>query len=212
MAKCYAPYYKHLLPKKRISPLTPRQLKMISEIKDPTRKAKTLGVLAKYLDDTSLAALNIADQISPQRLKQLTRLGQPMSEQERQAQGQIQEIMQSLDPSAKQDFDWVSDQIAKQYRKGDVLTEGEREVLYAVFAKQQQELPVVMAQLEEAVALNDDELISLFGGKYLQFVQAAAAVAGDKNAVSMVQRSYKRLNKQIRDNTAITRLFDDEAC
>jgi len=212
MAKCYAPYYKHLLPKKRISPLTPRQLKMISEIKDPTRKAKALGVLSKYLDDTSLVALNIADQISPQRLKQLTRLGQPMSEQERQAQGQIQEIMQSIDPAMKEDFDFVSEQIAKQYRKGDVLTEGEREILYGVFAKQQQELPVVMAQLEEALALNDDELITLFGGKYLQFVQAAAAVAGDKNAVSMVQRSYKRLNKQLKDNSAITRLFDDEAC
>lgn len=211
MAKCFAPYYKHLLPKKEVTPLTPRQLRMINKV-DPTRKAKLIGALSKYIDDGSMAALNIADQISPQRLKQLTRLGQAATEQEAQALRQIEEIRDKIDPARKQDFDFVADEIVKRYRKGDVFSEGERELVYSVFARQQQELPVLMEQLEEALALNDDDLISMFGAKYLQFVNTAAAIAGDKNAVSMIQRSYKRLNKQLMSRGTIERLFDNEAC
>jgi len=212
MAKCYTPYYRNLLPKSKITPLTERQLKMISGM-DAARKGKVVSALTKYLDEDNVKALETFAGTAPQRWAALNKFGATVSEQEQFAVDQLNKMREGMTPEMAADASAIADQIFKTFKRGDVLNQGEREFLTWFANKSIQERPVVMEQLRSALELGDKELISLYANKFMEYATTMSVVAADKRAASITLNSYKRLNKILKSgNGKIDRLFDNGAC
>jgi hypothetical protein len=106
----------------------------------------------------------------------------------------------------------VADDIAKQYRKGDVLTDAERQIVYPIFAKQMQDLPILMQQLDEALLAGDDNMVAFLGSQLTKTMSSAAAIAGDKNAVSVALKSFENLNQMFKNGGKISSFIANGPC
>ena len=212
MAKCYTPYYRNLLPKSKITPLTERQLRMVADL-DPARKGKVVSALTKYLDQDNIDALQTFAGTAPQRWQALNKFGATMNEQEQFAMDQLQKMREGMTPEMAADASAIADQIFRTFKRGDVLSQGEREFLTWFANKSIQERPVVMEQLRSALEIGDKSLISLYANKFMEYATTMSVVAADKRAASITLNSYKRLNKMLQSgNGKIDRLFDNGAC
>jgi hypothetical protein len=196
---------------KNIRPFTPNQLARISAM-DPNRKFKLLGVLSQNLNDESAKALAQLAQVGATRLKNATRIGVPLEEKEAAALADAQKIAAEVGATDMEGYARVADKIAAQYRKGDIMSEGERAILYPIFAKQMQDLPVLTRQLEEALANNDDNMVAFLGAQLTKTMASAAAVAGDKNAVSVAFKSFENLNKAFKNGGTINSFLANGPC
>lgn len=212
MAKCFTPYYRNLLPKSKITPLTERQLRMVAGL-DPARKGKVVSALTKYLDQDSLDALTTFAGTAPQRWQALNKFGATMNEQEQFALDQLNKIREGMTPEMASDASEIAEQIFKTFKRGDVLSQGEREFLTWFANKAITERPIVMEQLRSALELGDKDLITLYANKFMEYAATMSVIAADKRAASITLNSYKRLNKVLKSgNGKIDRLFDNGAC
>lgn len=212
MAKCYTPYYRNLLPKSKITPLTERQLRMVAGL-DAARKGKVVSALTKYLDQDNIDALQTFAGTAPQRWAALNKFGATMSEQEQFAMDQFNKMRQGMTPEMADDASAIAEEIFKTFKRGDTLNQGEREFLTWFGNKAIQERPVVMEQLRSALELGDKDLITLYANKFMEYAATMSVIAADKRAASITLNSYKRLNKVLKSgNGKIDRLFDNGAC
>ena len=212
MAKCFNPYYRKLLPRSKVTPLTERQLKMIAGM-DAARKGKVITALTKYLDEDNVQALETFAGAAPQRWATMMKFGTTMNEQEKFALDQLSKMREGMTPEMADDASAIADTIFRTFKRGDVLSQGEREFLTWFAHKSIQERPVIMEQLRSALELGDKDLISLYASKYMEYATTMSVVAADKRAASITLNSYKRLNKILKSgNGKIDRLFDNGAC
>jgi hypothetical protein len=208
---CNYQYYKYFMPDRKVTQLTDRQISMIGQM-DPARKFKYLGALSKSLDDDSMAVFRQLEQIAPQRFKQMTRIGVPLNDKEKEAVEAAQRMAQELAPGARDQYDRVADKIAQQYRKKDILSDAERQILYPVFAKQMQELPTLVMQLDSALAAGDEQLAAYLTAQLTKTITAATAIAGDKNAVSVAMKSFENLNKVLNKGGQLPSILANGVC
>lgn len=190
---CNTLLFKKFSPK-TVRPFTANQLARISSM-DPNRKFKLLGVLAQNLDDDASKALKQLAQVGARRLRNATNIGVSLAEKEAAAVAEAKRIAEEVGGADMEAYSNVADKIAEQYRKGTILSPGERQLLYPVFAKQMQDLPILVQQLDEALAAGDDNMTAFLGAQLTKTMSSAAAVAGDKNAVSVAFKSFENLNK-----------------
>lgn len=208
---CNYQYYKYFMPDRKVTQLTDNQISMIGKM-DPDRKFKYLGALSKSLDDESMTIFKQLEQIAPQRFKQMTRIGVPLADKERSAVEAAQKLAAEIDPEARDMYGRVAEKIAKQYRKGDVMSEAERQILYPTFAKQMQELPTLVMQLEQALAANDEQLAAFLTAQLTKTITSATAIAGDKNAVSVAMKSFENLNKVLNKGGQLPSILANGVC
>lgn len=208
---CNYQYYKYFLPDRKVTPLTARQLELIGQM-DPNRKFKYLGALSKNLDDESLNIFKQLEQVAPKRFKQMTNIGVPLNVKERAAVESAQALTARIDPQTKDMYGRVADKIATDYRKGDVMSAAERQILYPAFAKQMQELPLLVNQLETALAKNDEQLTAYLAAQLTKTITSATAIAGDKNAVSVALKSFENLNRVINKGGNLSSILANGVC
>ena len=207
---CNVGLFKKFAPKS-VRPFTANQLARISTM-DPNKKFKLLGVLSQNLDDESSKALKMLAQVGKRRLESVTRIGVPVAEKEAAAVAEAQRIMQEVGAEDFDAYSRVANQIASQYRKGDMLTDGERQILYPIFAKQMQDLPILMQQLDEALLAGDDNMVAFLGAQLTKTMSSAAAIAGDKNAVSVAFKSFENLNQMFRNGGKVSSFIANGPC
>ena len=219
MAACKLPEHKYFVPNKGLAPLTYKQTKNISEFiaQNPERGTKFVGALAKSLDDQSLSLLKAAEAYAPSRMGSKTRLGTPVTAIDKQNAAEAQKIIQANSNIGEESLDTtfkVADRIAKNYRKGNVLQGGERDIVYNVFAQQIDRLPTVVDQLDAALDANSGPMVALAAADLTKFISAATTISGDKNAVSIAFKSFERLNKILTSGKGgeINKLFIDGTC
>lgn len=208
--KCDIPLFKRLAPK-RFVPFTPNQLARLSKM-DPNRQFKLLGVLSQNLDDESSQALKMLVGIGKERLKNATRVGVTLTEKEAQAAASADQIAAEVGADKMESYSRVADKVAASYRKGAVMTEGERAIVYPVFAKQMDELPMLIEQLDAALMNGNDNMVAYLGSELAKTMASAAAIAGDKNAVSTALKSFENLNKVLRDGGKLSSFLANGPC
>lgn len=208
---CNLEYYKYFLPDRKVTPLTERQLSMIGKM-DPERKFKYLGALSRNLDDDSLSIFRQLEQIAPRRFSQMTNLGVSLSQKEQDAIVAAERLAQEIAPDSARMYESAADEIAKQYRKGETLTGAERAILYPTFAKQMQELPLLVNQLDHALNSNDTQLTAYLAAQLTKTVTSATAIAGDKNAVSVALKSFENLNKVLKNGGNLSSILANGVC
>ena len=219
MAVCKTKEHQYFIPNKRVAPLTDRQIKAIAAMgkANPQREAKFVGALAKSLDDETLRVLKAAEKEAPTRMASRTRIGTPVAEIDAQIQADVAKLKQDLSrysAETLQSNEEIADRIARKYRREEILPGAERDLLYNAYSKQLNELPLIMRQLDEAIAADSGPQIAMFAAQLTKFITASTAIAGDKNAVSIAFKSYERLNKLIQSGKAeqVNQLFIDGTC
>jgi hypothetical protein len=219
MAACKLPDHKYFIPNKGVAPLTYKQTKNIGEFikKNPERGAKFVGALAKSLDDKALTLLKAGETYAPSRMQSKTRIGTPLSKIDEENAKAAEELIQANSNLGEDTLDntfKVADRIARNYRKGDILQGGERQIVYNVYAQQLDRLPLVMNQLDAAIESNSGELMALAAADLTKFISASTAISGDKNAVQIAFKSFERLNKILTSGKGgqINQLFIDGTC
>jgi len=208
---CNREYYKYFLPTRKVTPLTERQLSLIGKM-DPDRKFKYLGALSNSLDDESLSIFRQLEQIAPKRFSQMTNLGVSLAQKEQDAIVAAERLAQEINPESANMYGDVADKIAKEYRKNQVLSGAERAILYPTFAKQMEELPLLVRQLDQALTENDEQLTAFLAAKLTKTITAATAIAGDKNAVSVALKSFENLNKVLKNGGSVPSILSNGVC
>lgn len=207
---CNIGLFKKFAPKS-VRPFTANQLARISQM-DPNKKFKLLGVLSQNLDDESSKALKMLAQVGKQRLQSVTRIGVSIADKEAAAVAEAKRLLSEVGAEDYEAYSRVADDIAKQYRKGDVLTDAERQIVYPIFAKQMQDLPILMQQLDEALLAGDDNMVAFLGSQLTKTMSSAAAIAGDKNAVSVALKSFENLNQMFKNGGKISSFIANGPC
>jgi|Wag4MinimDraft_6_1082665.scaffolds.fasta_scaffold00071_22 hypothetical protein len=207
---CNIGLFKKFAPKS-VRPFTANQLARISQM-DPNKKFKLLGVLSQNLDDESSKALKMLAQVGKQRLQSVTRIGVSLEDKEAAAVAEAKRLLSEVGAEDYEAYSRVADDIAKQYRKGDVLTDAERQIVYPIFAKQMQDLPILMQQLDEALLAGDDNMVAFLGSQLTKTMSSAAAIAGDKNAVSVALKSFENLNQMFKNGGKISSFIANGPC
>lgn len=207
---CNIGLFKKFAPKS-VRPFTANQLARISQM-DPNKKFKLLGVLSQNLDDESSKALKMLAQVGKQRLQSVTRIGVSLEDKEAAAVAEAKRLLSEVGADDYEAYSRVADDIAKQYRKGDVLTDAERQIVYPIFAKQMQDLPILMQQLDEALLAGDDNMVAFLGSQLTKTMSSAAAIAGDKNAVSVALKSFENLNQMFKNGGKISSFIANGPC
>jgi len=208
--KCDIPLFKRFAPK-RFVPFNANQLARLSKM-NSTRQFKLLGVLSDNLNDESAQALRMLARLGTDRLKNVTRIGVPLAEKEAAAIANAEQIAAELGDTTIEGYSRVADQISQSYRKGAVMSEGERAIVYPIFAKQMDELPMLIQQLDEALANGNDNMVAYLGAELTKTMSTAAAIAGDKNAVSVAFRSFENLNKVLKDGGKLSSFLANGPC
>lgn len=209
-AKCKLPFYKNFLPEKRVAPLTERQINLLSKM-SPERQFKYLGATAKYLNDDVVQIINRYGQVSD-RLSSKTRLGQPMSDTEKELSQAADRLRTQVGADSLQGAEQFAESLAASYKKGDVLEAGQRELLYPVVARQLDNLQPIFAALDSATAKGDKQTAAYLAMELQKTVMGLGAVIGDKNAVSVAMSSFKRLNKLFETGGKMDRIFMNGDC
>jgi hypothetical protein len=209
-AKCKLPFYKNFLPEKRVAPLTERQIDLLSKM-SPERQFKYLGATSKYLNDDVIQIVNKYGQVSD-RLSSKTRLGQSMSETEKELSQAADRLRNQVGADSLQGAAQFAESLAASYKKGDILEAGQRELLYPVVAKQLDNLQPIFAALDSATAKGDKQTSAYLAMELQKTVMGLGAVIGDKNAVSVAMSSFKRLNKLFETGGKMDRIFMNGDC
>jgi len=219
MAVCKTKEHQYFTPGKKVAPLTSRQIKAIAAMgkANPQREAKFVGALADSLDDEALRVLKAAEKEAPARMASRTRIGTPVEEIDAQIQADVRKLKEDLArnyPETIKTNEDIADAVSKTYRRGNILTGAERDLLYNSYSKQLNELPLIMSQLDEAIAADSGPQIAMFAAQLTKFITASTAISGDKNAVSIAFKSYERLNNLIKSGKAeqVNQLFIDGTC
>lgn len=221
MATCKRQEHKYFIPDTKVAPLTYRQIKAISAIgkENPSRELKLVGRLSTILNDndTAMNVLKASETVAAKRMSAKTRIGTPVEAIDRQTELDVKTLMEvnkAQNPESLQSKMEVADKIARAYRKGEVMSGPQRDLVYNAFAKQLDDLPTVIEQLEASLESGSGALQALHASQLTKFLSSAAAVAGDKNAVSVAFKSFERLNTLLKNGKGGTldRLFIDGAC
>jgi hypothetical protein len=156
--------------------------------------------------------LNKVIKVSPEIFAGRTRIGGTVGEQAAEAKQYANKILDEINPNDLESGVKAAQRIAASYQKGDILNEGQREILYASFAEESSKLPGLLDQIDFALSKNDEHTVGLLTNKLMRFFLMSSTIAGDKNAVSVVMNSMKRLNREITSAAQITRILDNGAC
>lgn len=208
---CLSKQYSRFMPEKFDGIFDGSDLRRISEM--PVQRANNMiGALAKVADKETIEILEKVIKSSPEIFPARTRIGGTVGEQAKDAKQYADEILKDIDPNDLDAGMKAAQRIAATYQKGDVLSEGEREILYAAFSQESAKLPGLIDQIDYALTNNDEHTLSLLTNKLMRFFLMSSTIAGDKNAVSVVMNSMKRLNREISDAAQISRILDNGAC
>jgi hypothetical protein len=207
--RCYLDKFSRFLPE-NISPnLTADQIKAISGL-DSKTAAKLLGRMSEIPDKRITDMM--AKMLSPEQISKVSRIGQPLTENERAAQESAKKIIEELTPDQLENGQRAAQIIATQYSKGDLLSEGQREIVATHFAGRVDETIGILEQLDYAMDKGDDAVVAYLWNKLTPTITLGTALMGDKNALSRALRDQRRINKIIAEGGDILRLFENGAC
>jgi hypothetical protein len=207
--RCYLDKFAKFLPKDISPNLTADQIKSLSAL-DSKDAAKLLGRMSE-IPDKRITDL-MSKMLSPEQVSKVSRIGQPITENEKAAQAEAKRIAEELSPDQLENGQRAAQIIASQYSKGDLLSEGQRELVATHFAGRVDETIGVLEQLDYAMDKGDDATVSYLWNKLTPTISLGSALMGDKNALSRALSDQKRINKIIAEAGDITRLFENGAC
>ncbi len=207
--RCYLDKFAKFLPKDISPNLTADQIKNLSAL-DSKDAAKLLGRMSE-IPDKRMTDL-MSKMLSPEQVGKVSRIGQPITENEKAAQAEAKRIAEELSPDQLENGQRAAQIIASQYSKGDLLSEGQRELVATHFAGRVDETIGVLEQLDYAMDKGDDATVSYLWNKLTPTISLGSALMGDKNALSRALSDQKRINKIIAEAGDITRLFENGAC
>ena len=207
--RCYLDKFAKFLPKDISPNLTADQIKNLSAL-DSKDAAKLLGRMSE-IPDKRMTDL-MSKMLSPEQVGKVSRIGQPITENEKAAQAEAKRIAEELSPDQLENGQRAAQIIASQYSKGDLLSEGQRELVATHFAGRVDETISVLEQLDYAMDKGDDATVSYLWNKLTPTITLGSALMGDKNALSRALSDQKRINKIIAEAGDITRLFENGAC
>lgn len=207
--RCYLDKFAKFLPKDISPNLTADQIKNLSSL-DSKDAAKLLGRMSE-IPDKRMTDL-MSKMLSPEQVGKVSRIGQPITENEKAAQAEAKRIAEELSPDQLENGQRAAQIIASQYSKGDLLSEGQRELVATHFAGRVDETIGVLEQLDYAMDKGDDATVSYLWNKLTPTITLGSALMGDKNALSRALSDQKRINKIIAEAGDITRLFENGAC
>lgn len=207
--RCYLDKFAKFLPKDISPNLTADQIKNLSAL-DSKDAAKLLGRMSE-IPDKRMTDL-MSKMLSPEQVGKVSRIGQPITENEKAAQAEAKRIAEELSPDQLENGQRAAQIIASQYSKGDLLSEGQRELVATHFAGRVDETIGVLEQLDYAMDKGDDATVSYLWNKLTPTITLGSALMGDKNALSRALSDQKRINKIIAEAGDITRLFENGAC
>jgi hypothetical protein len=207
--RCYLDKFAKFLPKDISPNLTADQIKNLSAL-DSKDAAKLLGRMSE-IPDKRMTDL-MSKMLSPKQVGKVSRIGQPITENEKAAQAEAKRIAEELSPDQLENGQRAAQIIASQYSKGDLLSEGQRELVATHFAGRVDETIGVLEQLDYAMDKGDDATVSYLWNKLTPTITLGSALMGDKNALSRALSDQKRINKIIAEAGDITRLFENGAC
>ena len=207
--RCYLDKFSKFLPKDISPNLTADQIKSLSAL-DSKDAAKLLGRMSE-IPDKRMTDL-MSKMLSPEQVGKVSRIGQPITENEKAAQAEAKRIAEELSPDQLENGQRAAQIIASQYSKGDLLSEGQRELVATHFAGRVDETIGVLEQLDYAMDKGDDATVSYLWNKLTPTISLGSALMGDKNALSRALSDQKRINKIIAEAGDITRLFENGAC
>jgi len=208
---CFSKMYSRFVPEKFDGLFDGADLRRIAEM-PPQRANRMIGALANVADRDTVQMLNKVIKVSPEIFAGRTRIGGTVGEQAAEAKQYANKILDEINPNDLESGVKAAQRIAASYQKGDILNEGEREILYAAFAEESSKLPGLLDQIDFALSKNDEHTVGLLTNKLMRFFLMSSTIAGDKNAVSVVMNSMKRLNREITSAAQITRILDNGAC
>lgn len=207
--RCYLDKFSRFLPE-NISPnLTAEQIRSISKL-DSKTAGKLLGRMSE-IPDKRITDL-MTKMLSPEQISKVSRIGQPISENERAAQESARKIIEELTPDQLEDGQRAAQIIATQYSKGQIMSEGQREIVATHFAGRFNETIGILEQLDYAYDKGNDEVLEYLWNKLTPTITLGTALMGDKNALSRALRDQRRINKIIAEGGDILRLFENGAC
>ena len=207
--RCYLDRFYKFLPEDISPNLTAEQIRNISAL-DPKDAAKLLGRMSE-IPDKRITDL-MTKMLSPEQVGKISRIGQPLTENEKAAKEAADKIANELSPDQLENGKRAAQIIAKQYSKGDLLSEGQRELVATQFAGRVDETISILEQLDYALDKGDDATVGYLWNKLTPTISLGSALMGDKNALSRALRDQKRINKIIAEGSDITRLFENGAC
>lgn len=207
--RCYLDKFARFLPESISPNLTADQIKSLSTL-DSKDAAKLLGRMSE-IPDKRVADL-MSKMLSPEQVGKVSRIGQPITENEKAAQTEAKRIAEELSPDQLENGQRAAQIIASQYSKGDLLSEGQRELVATHFAGRVDETIGVLEELDYALDNGNDATVSYLWNKLTPTITLGSALMGDKNALSRALRDQKRINKIIAEAGDITRLFENGAC
>ena len=150
--------------------------------------------------------------LSPEQVGKVSRIGQPITENEKAAQAEAKRIAEELSPDQLENGQRAAQIIAAKYSKGDLLSEGQRELVATHFAGRMDETIGIIEQLDYALDNGNDAVVGYLWNKLTPTISLGSALMGDKNALSRALRDQKRINKIIAEGGDIVRLFENGAC
>jgi hypothetical protein len=207
--RCYLDKFARFLPESISPNLTADQIKSLSTL-DSKDAAKLLGRMSE-IPDKRMTDL-MSKMLSPEQVGKVSRIGQPITENEKAAQTEAKRIAEELSPDQLENGQRAAQIIASQYSKGDLLSEGQRELVATHFAGRVDETIGVLEELDYALDNGNDATVSYLWNKLTPTITLGSALMGDKNALSRALRDQKRINKIIAEAGDITRLFENGAC
>lgn len=207
--RCYLDRFYKFLPEDISPNLTAEQIRGIASL-DTKDAAKLLGRMSE-IPDKRMTDL-MTKMLSPKQASKVSRIGEPLSENEKAAQAAADKIKEELSPDQLENGKRAAQIIATQYSKGDLLSEGQRELVATQFAGRVDETISVLEQLDYAMDVGDDATVAYLWNKLTPTISLGSALMGDKNALSRALRDQRRINKIIAEGGDIVRLFENGAC
>lgn len=207
--RCYLDKFARFLPESISPNLTADQIKSLSTL-DSKDAAKLLGRMSE-IPDKRMTDL-MSKMLSPEQVGKVSRIGQPITENEKAAQAEAKRIAEELSPDQLENGRRAAQIIAAKYSKGDLLSEGQRELVATHFAGRMDETIGIIEQLDNALDNGNDATVAYLWNKLTPTITLGSALMGDKNALSRALRDQKRINKIIAEGGDIMRLFENGAC
>lgn len=209
--KCKLPYYKDFFPAATTAPLTGRQLDILSKA-TPARRFKYWGAVVNSLDDPTMDILEKYSRVKGDSIKSKTRKGQTLNEIEQDLANKVSKVMQQNKLESLGDTEDFVNSFTAKYKKGQLLSEAQREILYPIVEAKRQRLPSLMSEIEAATSAGDKETAAALSIQLQETAAAFSTLIGDKNAVSIALNSYKRLNESFKTGGAVNQLFRNGDC
>lgn len=206
--------FKRFLPERITPSLTADQIRQLSDLPDE-EAAKLLGAMADRVDD------DVADFIvnaARGRIKDVSRITEPMSTTETVARTQAQSIAQQFGKDtgaselAKSQAARAADHIAANYQKDDILSPGARQLVRQEWVNRYDDFVSTLEQLDFAEREGNDATVAYLWTKLQPSLGLLFSFIGDANAVSRTMNDFKRYKKFMKEGKAITRLFENGEC